>query len=144
MMWLLWLGFKKAVGVFLCCSGLRTLHCHCCNLGHCCGLGLIPGPGTSTHHKCSQKKNLWSSCYGSVVTNPTSIHEDTGSSLDPTQWVKDLVLLWLWCRLAAAALIGPLAWELPYAIGVGPKRKTKQNKKTDNNRFLYEVKKLEP
>ena len=25
------------------------------------------------------------------------------------------MLLWLWCRLAAAALIGPLAWELPYA-----------------------------
>ena len=22
-------------------------------------------------------------------------------------------LLWLWCRLAAAAPIGPLAWELP-------------------------------
>ena len=23
---------------------------------HCCGLGLIPGPGTSTCHRCSQKK----------------------------------------------------------------------------------------
>ena len=29
----------------------------------------------------------------------------------------DLALLWLWCRLAAAAPIGPLAWELPYATG---------------------------
>ena len=34
----------------------------------------------------------------------------------------DLTLLWLWCRLAAAALIWPLAWELPYTIGVAPKR----------------------
>ena len=29
------------------------------------------------------------------------------------QWVKDLMLLWLWCRLAVA-LIRPLAWEPPY------------------------------
>ena len=28
---------------------------------------------------------------------------------------SDPVLLWLWCRLAATALIQPLAWELPYA-----------------------------
>ena len=30
----------------------------------------------------------------------------------------DPALLWLWCRLAAAAPIGPLAWEPPYAMGV--------------------------
>ena len=29
----------------------------------------------------------------------------------------------LWCRLAAAALIGPLARKLPYAAGVALKRK---------------------
>ena len=34
---------------------------------------------------------------------------------------SDLALLWLWCRLAAAALIGPLAWEPPYAAGVALK-----------------------
>ena len=33
----------------------------------------------------------------------------------------DPVLLWLWCRLAAAALIGPLAWEPPYAAYVALK-----------------------
>ena len=33
----------------------------------------------------------------------------------------DLVL-WLWCRLAAAALIQPLAWELPYASKYSPKK----------------------
>ena len=31
---------------------------------------------------------------------------------------SDLVLLWLWCRLAATALIRALAWEPPYAAGV--------------------------
>ena len=29
------------------------------------------------------------------------------------QWVKDLVLLWLWCRSSATAPIRPLAWEPP-------------------------------
>ena len=37
----------------------------------------------------------------------------------------DPVLLWLWCRPAAAALIQPLAWELPYAVGAVMKRKIK-------------------
>ena len=35
----------------------------------------------------------------------------------------------LWCRLAAAALIWPLAWELPYATGVALKRKKKSKSK---------------
>ena len=42
---------------------------------------------------------------------------------------SDLVLLWLWRRLATIALIGPLAWEPPYAAGVALKNKTKQKKK---------------
>ena len=36
---------------------------------------------------------------------------------------SDPALLWLWYRLAAAALIRPLAWELPYATGVALKKK---------------------
>ena len=35
----------------------------------------------------------------------------------------DTALLWVWCRLAAASLIPPLAWEPPYAVGVALKRK---------------------
>ena len=34
---------------------------------------------------------------------------------------SDPALLWLWFRPAAAALIQPLAWELPCAMGVALK-----------------------
>ena len=36
---------------------------------------------------------------------------------------SDLVWLCLWCWQAAIALIGPLTWERPYAMGVAIKRK---------------------
>ena len=36
-------------------------------------------------------------------------------------------LLWLWCRLAAVALIGPLAWEPPYAADMALKSKKKSH-----------------
>ena len=41
----------------------------------------------------------------------------------------DPVLLWLWCRLAAVAQIGPLAWELPYAEGGALKTKQANKQK---------------
>ena len=34
------------------------------------------------------------------LMNPTRIHEGLGSIPGLIQWVKDLVLLWLWRRLA--------------------------------------------
>ena len=43
---------------------------------------------------------------------------------------SDLALLWLWHRPAATALIRPLAWEPPYAMGVDLKRQNKKQKKT--------------
>ena len=40
---------------------------------------------------------------------------------DRAQWVEDPVLLWLWHRLEVTALIGPLTWEPPYAVGAALK-----------------------
>ena len=40
----------------------------------------------------------------------------------------DLMLLWLWCKLAAVAQFRPLAWQPPYAVSVAPKRKKQTNK----------------
>ena len=42
------------------------------------------------------------------------------------RWGLDLVLLWLWQSLAAAAPIRPLAWQPPYTVGVALKKDNKQ------------------
>ena len=41
----------------------------------------------------------------------------------------DPALLWRWCRPAAVAWIGPLAWEPPCAAGVALKSKKRKKKK---------------
>ena len=48
---------------------------------------------------------------------------------------SDLTLLWLWHRLAAAALIRPLAWEPPHAVDAALKRqkdKKRRRKEKEN------------
>ena len=48
---------------------------------------------------------------------------------------SDPALLWLWYRPVATALIQPLAWEPPYAVGAAQemaKRQKKKKKKTKN------------
>ena len=48
---------------------------------------------------------------------------------------SDLVLLWLWHRPAATALIQHLAWEPPYATDAALKRQKNKNK--NKNRSSY-------
>jgi len=60
------------------------------------------------------------------LANLTRNCEVSGSVPGLAPWVKDLALLWLWCRLVAAAPIGPLAWEPPYATGVALEKTKKK------------------
>ena len=52
---------------------------------------------------------------------------------------SDPALLWLWRRLAAAAPIRPLAWELPYAVGAALKKKKKKKKKKRGSSYCGSV-----
>ena len=42
---------------------------------------------------------------------------------------SDPALLWLWCRQVATALIGPLAWEAPYAMEAAQEMAKRQKDK---------------
>ena len=44
---------------------------------------------------------------------------------------SDPELLWLWCRLTATALIRPLVWEPPYAVGETLKSFLKKKKEEE-------------
>ena len=52
---------------------------------------------------------------------------------------SDLMLLWLWCRLAATASIRLLAWEPPYAKDEALKRYPPPVKKNRVCSYLKEI-----
>jgi len=78
------------------------------------------------------------------LTNRTRNHKVVGSISGLPWWVKDLALLrgvvlghrlssdpellWLWCRLAATALIRSLARERAYTTGTALKRQKKKKR----------------
>ena len=91
-------------------------------------------PAATLDHETNLSMEGRSSCRGTAETNPTRTHGVAGSIAGLVQWVKDqsiavscgvghrlgsdLVLLWLWHRPAAVALMRPLAWEPPYTVGM--------------------------
>ena len=65
---------------------------------------------------------------------PTRNHEAAGSIPGLTQWVEDLPFLQLWHRPVATDMIRPLAWDLPYAVGVALEKDKKTEKKKDEEK----------
>ena len=52
---------------------------------------------------------------------------------------SDPALLWLWCRLAATALIRSLAWEPPYAAGAALEKAKRQKQQQQKLQNMYVV-----
>ena len=51
----------------------------------------------------------------------------------------DPVLLWLWHRPTATALIRPLAWETPYAVGAAQEMAKRLDKKKKKKRLFSKL-----
>ena len=112
---------------------------------------------------CLCAKNIWDSIEAELrrlgvpvvaqwLTNPTRNREAVGSIPGLAQWVRiqccrelwcrysrrgsDLAMLCLWCRLAATAPIGLLAWEPPYAAGAALKRQDKNKERKEEIMFV--------
>ena len=82
----------------------------------------------------------------SGLRTPHSIHEDEGSIPGLAEVLKDPCSTGRSCcgcgvRLQQLQLqFDPLAWELPYATGVGIKRKKQQKSKPNTCHFLQDSK----
>ena len=49
---------------------------------------------------------------------------------------SDPTLLGLWRRLAAAALIGPLAWKPPYSVGAALEKAKKKRQQQQQQKYV--------
>ena len=104
--------------------------------------------GNSIHSKQTRKRNKTQSSHHGAVVNesdwepwgcgfepwPCSVGQRSGIAMNCGVGCRrgsDPVLLWLWHRPEATALIRPLAWEPPYAEGVALE-KTERPKKEKN------------
>jgi len=65
------------------------------------------------------------------VKNQIRIYKDAGSIcfLASLSGLRIWHCCEWWCRLAATALIQPLAWDLPQAVGCGPQKIKKKKLK---------------
>ena len=82
-----------------------------------------------------QQELAGSSRHGTAQANLTRNCEVAGSIPGLAQQIKDPTFLWLCCRLAAVAVIGPLAWERPYAMSATLKQ-TNKKKNLKNDYWL--------
>ena len=116
-------------------------------------LTCFPQPEAQTNKNnlpLHQKLEKRSSHLGSVVTNLTSIREDSGSIPGLTHWVKDpawpravvqvadeaRILSCCGVARAATALMQPLTWNLPYAMAVASKRQKKKRNQKEKKKKL--------
>ena len=77
----------------------------------------------------------WSSHCGSAGYKPASILEEVGLILGLARWVKYLVLLWLWCRRAAAALTPGLGTSRCRSFG--PKETKLKSNQIKSNQMAH-------
>ena len=95
-------------------------------------------------------KKTWGFCCGLAVMNLNRSHENEGSIPGLTQWVKDPVLPWLWCRsqthllhcsgcgwASSCCSNSTLAWELYTADAALKKKKRKEEEDLNPIICLY-------